>query len=149
MEQIIRHYNGVEAPNGTIVHGLAAYETWIDAFRGGQIEPNGNAYNAAVIQEARMYASLFLSELAESWESGQDADADADSEVRAICREAAALYGETAEQLKTLTTRFPFPAGGDPHAAAEANAAIAALQQAYKLETEAFALLEQLHRILS
>nr|WP_166245531.1 sigma-70 family RNA polymerase sigma factor [Paenibacillus turpanensis] len=137
---ILDHYHGRESGFEDCVHGLKAYETWMEAFRAGNIEPNGNAYNAAVIQEARAQGAAFLKELSESWKG----DGERSQQIRGLCREASATYEQIADQLADLCVRFPFPAGGAPNEEAQAQAAIAVLQEVYELEKTAVGLLEQL-----
>lgn len=138
LEGIVRHYRGQEPASPRTVVGLAAYDAWIEALRGGEVEPNGNAYNAAVVQDCRRLAADFLGELAAGWQG----EAAADERIRSLSREAARQYGDAAEELRGLTSLFPFPEGGAPNEPDQAKRAIAILEAVKALETEGCLLLE-------
>lgn len=137
---ILEHYRGEEAPTDRGERGLRAYDVWMYAFRGGRIEPNGNAYNFAVVQDSRRLAAEFFSELEAEWQGDDDSAAC----VRKICTEAAQLYRQMAEQLRELIVRFPFPSGGDPNSAVNSERAVQVLQDVKAREEQAVSLLEQL-----
>lgn len=145
LETIIDHYDGREQRVGNIVTGLEAYDAWMEAFSGGNIEPNGNAYNAAVVHEARQFAAAFLEELAASWQGTDEADV----RIRRLCTGASALYRQLAEPLRELTSMFPFPEGGQPNDKANALAADRILEQAKALELQAVGLLRQIYKELN
>ncbi len=139
LTMILDHYCGREEPFDQGKRGLEAYDVWMDAFRGGEIEPNGNAYNLAVVGDARRLAADFLYEMSETWHG----DDKSDDRTRAICMEASSLYRRMAEQLQELAILFPFPAGGDPNEVSNREQAIRVLQSVKELEEQAVALLEQ------
>ncbi|TMV43815.1 hypothetical protein FE783_34165 [Paenibacillus mesophilus] len=144
LQMILAHYRGEEVCGPRIVYGLNAYDTWIEAFRGAQIEPNGNAYNVAVVQDARHYASAFLAELADTWQG----DSVADERIRSLSREASGLYRNMAEELLVLRDMFPFPTEGEPNQPAQAERSIGVLQSVKRLEQQAVGLLETKYETL-
>jgi RNA polymerase sigma factor (sigma-70 family) len=141
---ILAHYDGEKLADDRGVCGLHAYETWMEAFRKGHIDPFGNAYNFAVVQDARRLAADFLRELATDWTDGDAADA----RMRELSGEAAQLYEIIAARLGELTSRFPFPAGGDPNSIESRDVAISVLQQVADTERQAVGLLNQMHALL-
>lgn len=145
LTMILDHYHGRESSMDHAERGIRAYDAWIDAFRGGKIEPNGNAYNAAVVHDARHYAAAFLNGISAEWRGAEDTD----NRIRAISAEAARLYRQMAEQLRELAIMFPFPAGGDPNVQENSERAIRTLQAVKALEEQAVALLEQMHAALA
>lgn len=145
LSMILDHYHGKEAPTHLGERGLRAYDVWMDAFRGGKIEPNGNAYNIAVVQDARWYAADFLSEIGVGWQG----DDSSDERIRTLSAEAAQLYRDIAEQMQELATLFPFPSGGDPNTEANRERAIHVLQLVKSLEEQVVTLLEQMNAALA
>ncbi|WP_253298018.1 RNA polymerase sigma factor [Paenibacillus sp. MSJ-34] len=141
LQTIMRHYDGEEERIDRCVTGLAAYETWREACRGGRIEPNGNSYNISVLRDARRYAAAFLEEASAEWlegEAGMD-------RIREASREAAALYREMSVPLDELQRMFPFPEGGRPNDPAQAERAAHLLQSVESLERQAVALLRHMY----
>lgn len=145
LAMVLEHYRGLEAPADRCERGLRAYDAWMEAFRGGRIEPNGNAYNAAVVQDARRLAADFLSELSAEWEGNEESDA----RIRALSGEGARLYRQMAEQLQELVARFPFPSGGDPNSDASREFAVRTLQSVKALEEQAVSVLERMSEALA
>lgn len=145
LSMILDHYHGKEAPTDRGERGLRAYDVWINAFRGGKIEPNGNAYNIAVVQDARRLAAEFLSEINAEWQGSDEAD----ERIRALSAEAAHLYRQAAEQLRELTLLFPFPSGGDPNSVENRERAVMVLESVKGLEEQAVSLLEQMNEALA
>lgn len=141
---ILAHYEGEKLEDDRGVCGLHAYETWVEAFREGHIDPFGNAYNFAVVQDARRLAADFLRELAADWTDGNAADA----RMKELFGEAAQLYGLIATRLGKLTSQFPFPSGGDPNSIESRKDAISVLQQVTETERQAVGLLNQMHVLL-
>jgi hypothetical protein len=141
---ILAHYEGEKLEDERGVCGLHAYGTWVEAFREGHIDPFGNAYNFAVVQDARRLAADFLRELAGDWPTGNATDA----RLRELSSEAAQLYELIAALLGKLTSRFPFPSGGDPNAIESREDAISVLQQVAETERQAVGLLNQMHVLL-
>ncbi|GIP36514.1 RNA polymerase sigma factor [Paenibacillus sp. J2TS4] len=145
LSMILDHYDGKEAPTDRGERGLRAYDVWINAFRGGKIEPNGNAYNIAVVQDARRFAADFLSEINAEWQG----DDESDELIRALSAEAAQLFRQMAEQLQELALLFPFPSGGDPNSVVNRERAVNVLQSVKGLEEQAVSLLEQMNAALA
>ncbi|WP_240647519.1 RNA polymerase sigma factor [Paenibacillus nanensis] len=145
LEMALQHYRGEEAPLDRAERGLRAYDAWIGAFRGGKIEPNGNAYNAAVVHDARYYAAEFLSGISAEWQgSGEE-----DTQLRKLSAEAAKAYRQIAEQLHELAKLFPFPAGDDPNLRENGERAVQVLRTVKTLEERAVSLLEQMYAALA
>lgn len=144
VESALLHYHEQEHSSTTIaVNGLAAYASWREAYQNGEIEPNGNAYTIAVARDARRYAALFWSELADTW---TEPDFTA---ILPAFRHAAAQYTTIAETYAELSRLFPFPAGGEPNEPANGKQAIALLEQLESEEREAVKLLEEMLEVLS
>jgi hypothetical protein len=100
--------------------GLAGYDRWIDALRGGRADDMGMAYNAAVWKECRGHAVQFLRE-ARNRLPGQ---------ANGLLAEAAERYQTVADHLATVADLFPFH-GMDPQHLRDqdrVNGAIEALQ---------------------
>ncbi|MFS0555028.1 RNA polymerase sigma factor [Brevibacillus sp. 179-C9.3 HS] len=133
------HYRGEEPLDLSCANGLAAYAVWLEAYEKGTIEPNGNSYTTIVAANARRNASLFWSEIVETW---TDAVLD---EIRPLMKKAASLYGAIADDYDTLSMLFPFPAGGEPNDTEQGKQAIALLQAIERNEREAVSLLEKMH----
>ncbi len=144
LEMILDHYHGREVQCMNAIHGLKAYSVWIDAFRGGKIEPNGNAYNTVVLWDARRHAAAFLNELADSWIG----DTPLDVNMREWSLAAAGIYSQISEHLQEMHQMFPFPMGGEPNDPARATRSIQILQSVEALEHEAVATLEQMYKAL-
>jgi len=138
---ILDHYRGKEESLDRCEHGLRAYDVWIAAFVGGKIEPNGNAYNFAVVEDARQFAADFLNEISTDWQGSDTAD----ERLRALSAEAAQVYRLMAEQLHELVALFPFPSGGEPNAKMNRERAIEVLQSVKSLEEQGVTILEQMH----
>jgi len=138
LAMVLDHYHGNEEPFDQGKRGLEAYDVWIDAFRGGKIEPNGNAYNIAVVGDARRLAADFLREVNAGWEG----DSESDEQIRELTLNAASLYQRMAEQYQELARLFPFPAGGAPNSTDHREHVIHALRSLKSLEEQAVACLE-------
>lgn len=140
LQMAIDHYRGKDMPLPGCVNGLDAYDAWISAFQAGTIEPNGNSYNLAVVQDARVLGARFLDELSQR----EDVGAEDMQTFRTLCQEAADLCRVTAGHLKMLCNLFPFPAGGNPNDASQSTLAVELLQQAKRSEQETVAKLQDL-----
>lgn len=145
LQMILRHYHGGEERFPRSVNGLEAYQVWLDAYRNRSIEPNGNAYNLAVVHDARLYAAAFLQELGDTWL----VDVDVSAEIVDLSKAAAKKYREVSNQFAQICKLFPFPSGGDPNNEQQANQAIQLIQTARTHEEEAVALLEQMYERLT
>lgn len=112
LHSILEHYDGEERNiPADSVKGMAAYDVWIEAFGKGEIEPNGNAYNIAVIRDARSNAAEFFKELQASW----PAKGEQGRSIQAYFGEAEAAYTTISTYFDKLHERFPFPEGGMPN----------------------------------
>lgn len=133
---IVDHYHGKKAKEPGCVPGLGAYDAWIRAFRSANIEPIGNAYNVAVVHDARLHAVAFFEEIADGWLE--------DRQITTLSKEAATLYREVSKPFVELKEMFPFPSGGDPNNKQHAEKAIGLLDQAKLAEQKAVAVLEKM-----
>lgn len=141
----VEHANGKESAVDGFVQGVAAYDTWIEAFESGKVDPFGNAYNAAVAADARRFATHFLLQKSafncpENKWGGQ---------VMQLASRAAVCYARVHESLSAVNQLFPFPSGGDPNEPARSKQAIALLGQAKQAEFEGVALLQEIVDVLS
>ncbi len=142
LQLILDHYDGKETRDpATAVSGIAAYDVWCDAFRNGSVEPNGNAYNVAVIKDGRTYAAQFLEEAAASWPSTAP-------DVRPLLNEAARVYTGIADMFGKLQDMYPFPQGGEPNRADNARQTIELLQAIKQQEQSAVDILRNIARAL-
>ncbi len=117
-------------------NGLAGYGAWIEAFRSGGVNEFGNAYNTAVVCDARAHAVKFLQELPARW-SG---DSAAERTVRELAAEAKTVF----EALAKMLPSFPFPQGGTPNDPETAKQAIGLLSEAREAEEAGVAVLERM-----
>lgn len=136
LSTIIDHYRGKEEPEPGCTNGLAAYDAWIQALRSEHVEPIGNAYTVAVTHDARKFASQFLEQLLD--------DPILTNEEKGWIKEAKEHYDAVCEPLAELKRMFPFPDGGDPNDAVQAERAIRQLSSAKESEGKAVLLLEKL-----
>jgi hypothetical protein len=95
----------------------------------------GNAYCAAVYQEARYQAGIFLQNIA----AGHGAAGE-------HLEYAGALYSKVADHLAAYATLFPFPDGGDLNEFGITTEGKKLLAESYKLEEEAVTALEKFLR---
>jgi RNA polymerase sigma factor (sigma-70 family) len=120
LQMIVEHYDGEESNSSSgSVKGIKAYDIWCDALRGGTVEPNGNAYNIAVIMDGRKHAAPFLNEILAGWPQAEEADIQ---------------YEEIASHFEALHHMFPFPEGGEPNTEMNARKSIELLQAIKKQE---------------
>ena len=105
LRMILDHYEGreINSPSES-VRGIKAYDVWCDAFRGRKVEPNGNAYNIAVIMDGRKYAGEFLKEVMTSWPQAEEKDI----RVRSLLGEAAELYVTIADNFYSCINYIHF-----------------------------------------
>lgn len=113
-------------------HGVAAYDTWIEAMKGEDVIPLGNAYNAQCWHDARHLAGRFVDRLA-----GRNAVV-----AEPLARAHGALV-RAAEALKVLAQRFPFPGHADQLTPANRTAATDALHAAQSADRDAAAALAE------
>jgi len=118
--------------------GPAGYDNWIRALQGGTADSHGAAYNAAVWNECRGYAHLFLQEAKERLD-GPAAD---------LFDQAIGHYQAVHENLKTVSEAFPCQGMEPEHIqdGARVRTAAAALRAARMAETAG---LETLQRIIN
>ncbi|WP_440114327.1 RNA polymerase sigma factor [Paenibacillus sp. QZ-Y1] len=140
LTDILAHYRG-DDPYTLLntVSAIAAYAAWRDALIQGRVEPNGHAYNLAVLWDARYYASEFFKELSQRWA--------VDSRYKALipfCHQAEGLYRMITERLLVLVRLFPFPDGGQPNMKNQADQAISILNEVEELERSAMDVIEAL-----
>lgn len=145
LKRIINHAHG-KSPYGSpeYKHGLAGYEAWIQAFLTRKIDVFGNAYNLAVVADAREHAYQFLFKLHAQW----PLKTQFDSEVRHYLNKAMCIYKKVTDCFQPLLKMFPFPQGGEPNEIANSQNAIESLTQAYHFEKEGVTLLEKLFELL-
>ncbi|QHT58805.1 hypothetical protein GXP70_01625 [Paenibacillus lycopersici] len=120
--------------------GLAGYDAWIACMESKRADPFGNAYNIAVVSDAREYAAQFLSELAIRWNGANVIERT----VRKLAAEAAVHYAKTAAALVEMRELFPFPQGGQPGDPAVAEQAVQLLSTAKEAEALGVKVLERL-----
>ncbi|MBB6733876.1 hypothetical protein [Cohnella zeiphila] len=118
--------------------GLAGYDAWIRVMNDRAADELGNAYNAAVIGDAREFAARFLRELAVKWDGSNFVE----RKVREYAAAAAAEYEAVAAAFAELRALFPFPQGGTPKDPETADRAAALLAQAREAETRGVEALE-------
>ncbi|WP_223285555.1 RNA polymerase sigma factor [Paenibacillus sp. PL91] len=134
LQMIVEHYDGEESTSSSgSVKGIKAYDVWCDALREGTVEPNGNAYNIAVIMDGRKHAAPFLNEIMASWPQADDVD----NRIRELLGEAAQLYEGISSHYEALHHMFPFPEGGEPGSEMNARKSIEHLQAIKKQEEAA------------
>ncbi|MGF7030284.1 hypothetical protein J2T17_001189 [Paenibacillus mucilaginosus] len=140
LEMIVRHARDNEEGEHacTYRNGLAGYDAWIEAFRGGSVSPMGNAYNAALVADARYHAAEFLQELQAVWAG----DRPVEQTVRRLALDAERHYRRVHEALAGLLPLFPFPQGGSPDDPDTAAQAAALLGEAKSAEEEGVRTLE-------
>jgi RNA polymerase sigma factor (sigma-70 family) len=140
LTDVLAHYGGEDPytlPN--TVSGLAAYAVWREALENRRVEPNGHAYNIAILWDARRYAGEFFKELSLKWASISHY-----SSLISICLRAEELYRIMSQRLNTLTELFPFPDGGLPNEKLQADQAISILLEVEELERDAVVAIEAL-----
>ncbi|WP_088034560.1 GyrI-like domain-containing protein [Evansella clarkii] len=145
LKKIIEHADG-KSPFASFEykHGLAGYDAWIHAFQTRKIDAFGNAYNIAVVGDARKHGSHFLTILTENW----DASTILDQQVIEVLTEAKELYSKVASCFEQLGKLFPFPRGGEPNDHATSQKAIELLQHAYEWERKGIEDLRRLESLL-
>ncbi|UTR10309.1 GyrI-like domain-containing protein [Evansella sp. LMS18] len=145
LKKIIEHGDG-KSPFAPYEyrHGLAGYDAWIRAFQTRKIDAFGNAYNMAVVADARKHATHFLTILSEKWE----ASTKLDQQVIDGLTEAKGFYSKVASYFDQLGKMFPFPQGGEPNDLAISQKAIELLQHAYEWERKGMEVFRRLESLL-
>ncbi|WP_096186492.1 hypothetical protein [Evansella halocellulosilytica] len=144
LDMIIDHARGREWQHifeGKFVTGLNAYDIWIDVLEKRGADPNGNAYNAQVVSDAREFAAKFLYELTVKWDGTNVVERG----VRKFAGLAAKHYADVAKALIEFREMFPFPHGGEPANREQADRAIQLLKKAKEAEEQGVEQLEVLH----
>lgn len=131
-------------PEPPYQNGLAAYDAWMRAFRERTVDPFGNAYNAALVCDARAYAAKFLRELPQQWDGGSLQE----REVSRLAEQAAGHYQAVFDTLVGLPPLYPFPQGGHPNLPANADYSIGLLQRAKQAESRGVEALERMMAVL-
>ncbi len=125
-----------EFPNPPFENGIKGCEAWIHAFQKQKVSDFGNAYNAAVVHDARKFAALFFEDISHKESINDD--------VRHLAKQTSQKYGEIAEHLNQLVRMFPFPQGGNPNDPLEAKRAIEILYDAKGKEEQVIKILEEM-----
>lgn len=144
LDMIVDHTRGREWQHifeGKYAIGLAGYDAWIACMERRGADPFGNAYNIAVVSDAREFAVQFLKELVVRW-NGENI---VERAVRKFASEAAEHYERVAVSLGEMREMFPFPQGGEPSDPATADRAIELLCAAKEAEAQGIEALERLH----
>jgi len=121
-------------------NGLAGYDAWIEAYTKHNINVPGNAYNLAVIADAREFAVKFFNSFRDKWR-GQTA---LEQQLVALADEAAVYYGKVADALGRMRSMFPFPNGGEPNDPIQANRAIQWIHEAKSEEIKGIEVMERM-----
>lgn len=143
LDMIVDHTRGREWQHifeGKYMIGLAGYDAWIACLERRGADPFGNAYNIAVVSDAREYAAQFLRELVTQWNGTNIVE----RAVRKFASEAAEQYERVATSLVKMREMFPFPQGGEPNEPAIADRAIELLRAAKGAEGQGIEVLEKL-----
>lgn len=143
--RIIEHAQGhspFSSPD--YMHGVEAYQAWIRAFQGAELDVVGNAYNAQVVADARYHAEQFLKKLSNEWEQATDLD----KIVKETLRAAHQSYQLVAETMQQFAVQFPFPDGGEPQKPEIKLKSIELLQRAYLAEVEGVNHLKALYQLI-
>ncbi|WP_274648566.1 hypothetical protein [Paenibacillus humicola] len=143
LDMIVDHERGREWTHifeNRFAIGLAGYDAWIGAMERRAADEQGNAYNTAVVADAREHAVRFLELLARQWNGSNVVERT----VQGRAAEAGRHFAAAAEAFNELRRMFPFPQGGSPKDPAEADKAIHLLQTAKEAETAGVEVLEKL-----
>lgn len=143
LDMIVDHARGREWQHvfeGKYMIGLKGYDAWIACMERRGADPFGNAYNTAVVSDAREFAAQFLRELVIRWNGTNVVERT----VRKFAAEAAAHYERTAAALVELRELFPFPQGGQPEDPDTAARAVSLLKTARDAEILGVDVLERL-----
>lgn len=145
LKKIIEHANG-KSPFASYEykHGLAGFDAWIQAFNTRKIDPFGNAYNLAVVTDARQHAENFFAILSKKW----DVSTELDQQVIEKLTDAKESYRIVATYFHQLQMMFPFPHGGEPNDYSNSQKAIELLQHAFEWESKGIKVLKELEPLL-
>jgi len=147
LDMILAHAKGEEW-NGRFkdryVMGTAAYDAWVEVMKRRDADEFGNAFNVAVVADAREFAAEFLRRLAVQWNGTNLVERT----VREQAAKAAVHYEAAVAALGELRELFPFPNGGNPKDPATADRAIECLETARDAEANGLKLLEELFQFM-
>lgn len=120
--------------------GLAGYDNWINALETGSADGFGMAYNAAVWNECRALAPVFL----------EEAKVRLDQHA-ALFAEAKQHYDVVAQNMQTVTDTFPFDGLDPTHIKdpSRCESAVAALKAAREAEALGLEVLTCIVNVLS
>lgn len=121
-------------------NGLKGYDAWAEAFTFRKINIPGNAYNLAIIADAREYAVKFFQGFRAKW-TGQSV---LEQRIVTLADEAAVHFRKTAVVLNQMRTMFPFPHGGEPNDAEQADKAIQLIHVAKAAEIQGVEVMESM-----
>jgi hypothetical protein len=124
--------------------GIAGYDAWKEAFAARTVVDFFNAYNLAVVGDAREFAAEFLRKISTEWEEEQICG----REMCELAFAASENYQRAADALGQMRQMFPFPQGGEPNKPDQAEAAISLLELAKVAEENGVGRLEELLAVL-
>jgi hypothetical protein len=145
LDMVVEHSRGREWTHvfkDRFAQGLAGYDAWIAVMERRSADEQGNAYNTAVIADAREFAARFLQDMVFQWNGTNVVERT----VRRRASEAAVHYATVARAFGELRDLFPFPEGGQPGNPSVANRAVELLMTAKEAETKG---IEELEKLLS
>lgn len=145
LKKIIEHADG-NSPFASYEywHGLAGFQAWSHAFKSRKIDSFGNAYNLAVIFDARQHAERFFTILLEKW----TVSTPLDRQVMEKLTKAKEIYSKVVTYFSQLQELFPYPHGGEPNNLSNSLKAIELLQHAYEWEKNGIEVLKELAPLL-
>jgi hypothetical protein len=113
-------------PSG-VLHGFAAYDRWLEAYeRQLPLDAAGNARTIQILQAARLDAAAYLRAVALRH-----------ANVGSKLTQAADAYRSEALELSSLSTLFPYPAGGDTDNSGLVAAAAGSVRRGFACERDA------------
>lgn len=137
LKTIVDHARGIEPSIQGYIKGIAAYETWIEAFETNQVHPVGHAYHVTLLTEAREHAVTFL----EKWEDHPIIQGD--SEIASLWREVIHHYQTVHRSFVQMYPSYPYGMPGVQIDISEQS--IRLLKQAKEAEVKGINLLEKIY----
>lgn len=144
LETAIELYEGRESVISTAVRGLDAYQAWAESLMARKVEPNGHAFNIAVIRDARYYAAEFFAELMAAWPE-EDMQ---HQELTTRFGNARMLYSDMLVEWNALHAMFPFPDGGQPNGEEVSLEAMQRINLVLEMERQALGELKAIAALL-
>jgi hypothetical protein len=141
LETIIGHAGSQEPSVPGYVAGLAAYDTWVEAFESNRVQPVGHAYQIALLTEARQHAVLFLNK----WK--EHPAVSGDSDIARLWQDALEYYRSAHRSLTRLYPSFPYGMPGVRIDIREQS--VRGLRQAQEAEKNGIKKLEQIYSSLN